>query len=43
MSGFVPLNAPISFMMLMAKPTIFNIIGGQWLNQTYNAGMNYSN
>lgn len=30
-------------MMLMAKPTIFNIIGGQWLNQTYNAGMNYSN
>lgn len=29
--------------MIMSKPTIINIIAGQWLNQSYNAVMNYSN
>ncbi len=43
MSGFVPMNLPIVFMLLMAKPTTFNIIFAQWINQTYNSGMNYSN
>lgn len=43
MSGFVPINIPIIFMMIMTKPTLINIILGQWLNQTYNAQMNYFN
>ena len=34
---------PIAFIMIMSKPTVFNIIAGQWLNQSYNAAMNYSN
>ena len=43
MSGFVPINIPIIFLMIMTKPTMINIILGQWLNQTYNAQMNYFN
>lgn len=43
MSGFVPINVPIMFMMIMTKPTLINIFLGQWLNQTYNAQMNYFN
>ena len=43
MSGFVPINVPIIFLMIMAKPTPVNIVLGQWINQTYNALMNYCN
>lgn len=43
MCAFVPVNIPIIFGMIMAPPTTFNTILFQWLNQTYNAGMNYGN
>ena len=42
-SGFVVVNLPLSFMLLMTPPTTFNILFSQWLNQTYNSYMNYSN
>lgn len=43
MSSFVPMNMPIAFGMLMTSPTPFNTILWQWVNQTYNASMNYGN
>ena len=43
MCAFVPTNIPIIFGMLMTKSTPFNTAFYQWLNQTYNAGMNYGN
>jgi sideroflexin-5 len=43
MCAFVPTNLPIIFGMLMTPPTPMNTIFWQWLNQTYNAGMNYGN
>lgn len=43
MCAFVPTNLPIIFGMLMSTPTPFNTMFYQWLNQTYNAGMNYGN
>jgi hypothetical protein len=43
MCAFVPTNLPIIFGMLMAPQTPFNTIFFQWINQTYNAGMNYGN
>ena len=43
MSGFIPFNMPMIFLMIMARPTQLNIILGQWANQSYNAVMNYSN
>jgi sideroflexin-5 len=43
MCAFVPTNLPIIFGMLMSPPTPINTIFWQWLNQTYNAGMNYGN
>ena len=43
MCAFVPTNLPIIFGMLMTPPTPTNIIFWQWINQTYNAGMNYGN
>lgn len=43
MCAFVPTNVPIIFGMLMIKSTPFNTAFFQWLNQTYNAGMNYGN
>lgn len=42
-SSFIPLNLPISFGMIIAPPTPFNTILWQWINQTYNAGVNYGN
>lgn len=42
-NGFVPVNIPITFAMLCTAPTIFNIAFWQWINGTYNAGMNYFN
>jgi len=32
MSAFVPVNIPIIFGMLMARPSPFNIVFYQWLN-----------
>ena len=43
MCAFVPTNLPIIFGMLMSAPTPVNTAFWQWLNQTYNAGMNYGN
>lgn len=42
-SSFLPMNIPISFGFLFAAPTPFNLIFFQWLNQTYNASLNYAN
>ena len=41
--AFVPANIPICAGMLMTAPTTFNVIFWQWVNQSYNAGFNYSN
>ena len=43
MSSFIPMNTPIAFGMLMTAPTPFNTILWQWVNQTYNAALNYGN
>lgn len=43
MSAFIPTNLPIIFGILMTAPTPFNTALWQWINQTYNAGMNYGN
>jgi len=42
-SSFIPMNLPISFGMLFLAPTTFNTLFFQWLNQTYNASLNYAN
>lgn len=42
MAGFVPINIPICGGMLLAAPTLPNLIGWQWLNQTYNAAFNFT-
>jgi len=43
MCAFVPTNLPIIFGMLMTPPTPMNTAFWQWINQTYNAGMNFGN
>ena len=44
MSGFVVFNVPLVFAVLFTKnQTPLMNAGFQWLNQTYNAGMNYGN
>lgn len=43
MCGFVPVNIPILCGMLLTKPTMFNTVLWQWINQSYNAGLNYGN
>jgi sideroflexin-5 len=43
LSSFVPINMPIAFGMIITAPTPFNTILWQWLNQTYNAALNYGN
>ena len=43
LSSFVPMNLPISFGMIITAPTPFNTIFWQWVNQTYNAVLNYGN
>ena len=42
-SSFLPMNLPISFGFIFAAPTPFNTIFWQWINQTYNAYLNYEN
>ena len=42
-SAFVPTNIPIITGMLISPPGQFWTIFWQWLNQTYNAGLNYGN
>eukprot|EP00933_Yihiella_yeosuensis_P018000 TRINITY_DN14950_c0_g1_i1.p1 TRINITY_DN14950_c0_g1~~TRINITY_DN14950_c0_g1_i1.p1 ORF type:complete len:356 (+),score=60.81 TRINITY_DN14950_c0_g1_i1:44-1111(+) len=42
MSAFVPMNAPIVFLMLNTASTP-GVILGQWLNQSYNVMNNYTN
>ncbi|KAJ1471588.1 Tricarboxylate/iron carrier [Baffinella frigidus] len=41
--AFVPANIPICMGMLMTPPTMANVLFWQWMNQSYNAGFNYSN
>ena len=43
MCAFVPSNVPIIFGMLMSTPTPMSTAFWQWINQTYNAGMNFGN
>lgn len=43
LSSFVPCNLPIAFGMIITAPTPFNTIFWQWMNQTYNALLNYGN
>ena len=43
MCGFVPVNIPILCGILLSAPTMRNTIFFQWLNQSYNAGLNYGN
>lgn len=42
-SSFLPTNIPIAFGFIIARPTPFNTIFWQWINQTYNALFNYGN
>ena len=42
-SSFMPMNIPICFGFIIAAPTPFNTIFWQWINQTYNAWLNYGN
>ena len=42
-SAFVPANIPIVCGMILSAPTPMNTFFWQWLNQTYNAGLNYGN
>jgi len=34
---------PIAFGMIITAPTPFNTVLWQWINQTYNAALNYGN
>ena len=43
MCGFVPMNIPILAGILLSAPTMRNTIFFQWLNQSYNAGLNFGN
>ena len=43
LSSFLPCNLPIAFGFIIAKPTPFNTVFWQLINQTYNALMNYGN
>lgn len=43
LSSFVPINIPIAFGMIITAPTPFNTILWQWVNQSYNAALNYGN
>lgn len=42
-STFVQTNIPIMVGMLLSAPTVRNSIFWQWINQTYNAALNFGN
>jgi hypothetical protein len=42
-SAFIPTNIPIVGGMMLSAPTYFNTFLWQWINQTYNAGLNFGN
>ena len=41
--GFTPMNIPIIAGMVLSSPTMFNTLLFGWMNQSYNAGMNFGN
>ena len=43
MSGFVPFGTPICVGLLLPNQTFLSTTFWQWLNQSHNAGVNYSN
>lgn len=43
MCGFVPVNVPILFGIVLAPPTMKYTAFFQWINQSYNAGLNFGN
>ena len=43
MSGFLYFNVPTLFLMVCLSPTPLNTFMSHWLNQSYNAGLNYAN
>jgi tricarboxylate carrier len=43
MSGFVPFGSPIVVGLLLPNPTLGQTVFWQWLNQSHNACVNYSN
>ena len=43
MCGFVPINIPILCGIVLSAPTVRNTVFFQWLNQSYNAGLNFGN
>jgi hypothetical protein len=43
MAAFVPANVPICAGMILTAPTVFNTVLWQAVNQSLNAGFNYSN
>ena len=43
MSAFVPMNIPIAFGMICLPATQFNVAFFNFVNQTYNASINYAN
>ena len=43
MNAFAILNVPISWGFILAAPTPANTIFWNWVNQSYNAMMNYGN
>jgi len=43
MCGFLPMNVPISCGFFLAPPTMLHTGLWQWINQSYNAGLNFGN
>ena len=43
MCGFLTFNIPITCGMMLAPPTISQTVFWQWINQSYNAGLNFGN
>lgn len=43
LSSYSAWNIPITWGMLLTRPTSVNIAFWQWINQTYYAGVNYAN
>ena len=43
MCGFMTFNIPITCGMMLAPPTIAQTVFWQWINQSYNAGLNFGN